>query len=77
MPCALTTPARGLPAAGGEAGAPTNPTGPPARSLRARRGVHSAAAAASDEATNSSTCSPVTRYTTRLATDTAWSAKRS
>ncbi len=25
----------------------------------------------------SSACSPVTRYTTRLATDTAWSAKRS
>lgn len=28
-------------------------------------------------ACSSSACSPVTRYTTRLATETAWSAKRS
>ena len=50
---------------------------PPGRHSTPRRHSTPAASAASAAATNSATCSPVTRYTTRLATDTAWSAKRS
>ncbi len=44
---------------------------------RSRPGGGYAPSTGASAAWSSSACSPVTRYTTRFATDTAWSANRS